>query len=130
MELPHGSFSRSSADGGAAADTLLATAAVGAEVSVGDFLGRGATPVRLPHQLPIYLTRESFLPTSGQVADFGAPLAEYGVLDDMIVAPEFERYLVVAWGDRVFDDRDQYVGFNATTPRSAGSTAPATASCG
>ena len=73
--------------GAAAADTLLATAAVGAEVSVGDFLGRGATPVRLPHQLPIYLSRESFLPTSGQVGDFGAPLAEYRVLDDMIVAP-------------------------------------------
>jgi uncharacterized protein len=99
--------------GAAAADTLLATAAVGAEVSVGDFLGRGATPVRLPHQLPIYLSRESFLPTSGQVGDFGAPLTEYLVLDDVVVAPEFERYLIVAWGDRVFDDRDQYVGYNA-----------------
>jgi uncharacterized protein len=99
--------------GAAAADTLLATAAVGAEVSVGDFLGRGATPVRLPHQLPIYLSRDSFLPTSGQVGDFGAPLAEYRVLDDVVVAPEFERYLIVAWGDRVFDDRDQYVGYNA-----------------
>src|SRR6266511_5913134 len=98
--------------GAAAADALLATAAVGADGSVGDFLGRGATPVRLPHQLPIYLSRDSFLPTTGQVGDFGAPLAEYIVLDDVIVAPEFERYLVVAWGDRVFDDRDQYVGYN------------------
>lgn len=99
--------------GAAAADALLATAAVGADGSVGDFLGRGATPVRLPHQLPIYLRRDSFLPTSGQVGDFGAPLAEYTVLDDVIVAPEFERYLIVAWGDRVFNDRHQYVGYNA-----------------
>jgi uncharacterized protein len=98
--------------GAAAADALLATTAVGAEVSVGDFLGRGATPVRLPHQLPIYVGRDSFLPTSGQVGDFGAPLTEYRVLDDVIVAPEFERYLVVAWGDRVFGDRDHYVGYN------------------
>jgi secreted PhoX family phosphatase len=98
--------------GAAAADALLATTAVGAEVSVGDFLGRGATPVRLPHQLPIYVGRDSFLPTSGQVGDFGAPLTEYRVLDEVIVAPEFERYLVVAWGDRVFGDRDHYVGYN------------------
>jgi uncharacterized protein len=35
------------------------------------------------------------------------------VLDDVVVAPEFERYLVVAWGDRVFHDPDQYVGYNA-----------------
>ncbi|MGH2816054.1 MAG: alkaline phosphatase PhoX, partial [Actinomycetota bacterium] len=99
--------------GAAAADTLLVSAAAMAgDGAVGEFLGRGATPVRLPHQLPIYLSRESFLPTSGQVGDFGAPLTQYRVLDDMIVAPEFERYLVVAWGDRVFDDRDQYVGFN------------------
>ena len=47
------------------------------------------------------------------MGDFGAPLAEYRVLDDVVVAPEFERYLIVAWGDRVFDDRDQYVGYNA-----------------
>jgi uncharacterized protein len=98
--------------GAAAADTLLATAAVGAEVPVGDFLGRGATPVRLPHQLPVYLDRDSFLPTSGQVGDFGAPLTGYTVLDDVVVAPEFDRYLVVAWGDRVFGDPDQYVGYN------------------
>ena len=100
------------AGGAAATDALLATAAVGADGAVGDFLGRGATPVRLPHQLPIYLARKSFLPTSGRVGDFGAPLHEYKVLDDVVVAPEFERYLVVAWGDRVFDDRDHYVGYN------------------
>jgi secreted PhoX family phosphatase len=98
--------------GAAAADALLAPAVLAADGPVGDFLGRGATPVRLPHQLPIYVARESFLPTSGQVGDFGAPLAEYAVFDDVVVAPEFERYLVVAWGDRVFDDRDQYVGYN------------------
>jgi uncharacterized protein len=98
--------------GAAAADALLAPAVLAADGPVGDFLGRGATPVRLPHQLPIYLRRDSFLPTSGQVGDFGAPLADYTVFDDVVVAPEFERYLVVAWGDRVFDDRDHYVGYN------------------
>jgi uncharacterized protein len=119
MELSRRQFSRRQflafvgvTGSAAAADALLAPSVLAADGPVGDFLGRGATPVRLPHQLPIYLARDSFLPTSGQVGDFGAPLAEYRVFDDVVVAPEFERYLVVAWGDRVFDDRDQYVGYN------------------
>jgi secreted PhoX family phosphatase len=119
MELSRRQFSRRQflafvgvTGSAAAADALLAPSVLAADGPVGDFLGRGATPVRLPHQLPIYLARDSFLPTSGQVGDFGAPLAEYRVFDDVVVAPEFERYLVAAWGDRVFDDRDQYVGYN------------------
>jgi secreted PhoX family phosphatase len=119
MELSRRQFSRRQflafvgvTGSAAAADALLAPSVLAADGPVGDFLGRGATPVRLPHQLPIYLARDSFLPTSGEVGDFGAPLAEYRVFDDVVVAPEFERYLVVAWGDRVFDDRDQYVGYN------------------
>jgi uncharacterized protein len=94
--------------GGAAALTPVAEA-----TSPDGFLGHRTTPVRLPHLLPIYQDRASFLPSTGQVADFGAPLFQYTVLDDVVVAPEFERYLVVAWGDRVFHDRDQYVGYNA-----------------
>ena len=102
---------------------------------MGDFLGQGATPVRLPHQLPIYLSNESFLPTSGQVGDFGAPLADCKVLDDVVVAPEFERYLIVAWG--ATGCSTTATSTSATTPmpqqatrRSAGSVAPATGSCG
>jgi hypothetical protein len=37
------------AGGAAAADTLLASAALAGDGRVGEFLGRGATPVRLPH---------------------------------------------------------------------------------
>jgi uncharacterized protein len=95
--------------GGAAALAPVAEAS-----SLDGFLGhQRVTPVRLPHLLPIYQDRASFLPATGQVADFGAPLTQYTVLDDVVVAPEFERYLVVAWGDRVFHDPDQYVGYNA-----------------
>ncbi|MBD2596537.1 PhoX family phosphatase [Nostoc spongiaeforme FACHB-130] len=75
------------------------------------------TPVRLPHPLPIYQNQPSFLPTGigqGQVvaASSSPNLPSYNVIDDVIVPPEYERYIIVSWGDRVFPNSDDYVGYN------------------
>ncbi len=75
------------------------------------------TPVRLPHPLPVYTERSSYLGTglgTGTIlpASPDPSLASYTVLDDVVVAPEFERYVIVRWGDRVFSDPNQYVGYN------------------
>src|SRR6185295_11076680 len=39
-------------------------------------------------------------------------LATYVVLDDLVVAPELERYVIVRWGERLFPNADDYVGNN------------------
>ena len=76
------------------------------------------TPLRLPHPLPIYTTKNSFLPTGingeGTVVDASANtrLEAYEVLDDVVVPPEYERYVILRWGDRVFPDPNDYVGYN------------------
>lgn len=76
------------------------------------------TPVRLPHPLEIYTTHPSFLPTglngAGSVlaASVNGELSSYSVIDDVCVPPEFERYQIVAWGDRVFPNGADYVGYN------------------
>lgn len=76
------------------------------------------TPVRLPHPLEIYTTNNSFLATGLNGAGVPSPLSAspelptYTVIDDVIVPPEFERYIVVQWGDRPFIDPNQYVGYN------------------
>jgi len=75
------------------------------------------TPVRLPHPLPVYQQVNSFLPTGigqGQVlnASSNTKLASYNVIDDVVVPPEYERYVIVGWGDRVFPNTDEYVGYN------------------
>ncbi|MEO1400137.1 MAG: alkaline phosphatase PhoX [Cyanobacteria bacterium J06635_1] len=81
------------------------------------------TPVRLPHPLPVYQTKSSFLPigidgAGNAVPSSGSPnLPTYEVYDDVIVPPEYERYVIVAWGDKVFADTpyassDDYVGYN------------------
>jgi secreted PhoX family phosphatase len=75
------------------------------------------TPVRLPHPLPIYQNERSFLATgigSGTLLPPAADpkLASYTVIDDVIVPPEFERYVILRWGDRVFPDAHDYVGYN------------------
>ncbi|BBD57866.1 hypothetical protein NIES2109_06340 [Nostoc sp. HK-01] len=75
------------------------------------------TPVRLPHPLPIYQTQRSFLPTGigqGQnIAPSTTPnLPSYNVIDDVVVPPEYERYVIVSWGDRVFPNPDEYFGYN------------------
>lgn len=89
----------------------------------------GFTPVRLAHDLPIYTTLLSFLPNGtfapgGQQGSFvgtssDPKLDTYTYYDDVIVPPEYERYVITGWGDRVFPTRpgtslDQdYVGYNA-----------------
>ncbi|WP_449417143.1 PhoX family protein [Phormidium nigroviride] len=75
------------------------------------------TPVRLPHPLPIYQKQSSFIPTGiekGTIAPASADtkLVNYTVMDDVIVPPEYERYVIVRWGDRVFPDRADYFGYN------------------
>jgi hypothetical protein len=76
------------------------------------------TPVRLPHPLPIYQQHPSYLATglsTGTVlpAASNTQLVAYTVIDDVIVPPEYERYVIVHWGDRVFPNPDDYVGYNA-----------------
>ncbi|MBW4576312.1 MAG: PhoX family phosphatase [Aphanothece sp. CMT-3BRIN-NPC111] len=75
------------------------------------------TPVRLPHPLPIYQGQRSFLATGigqGTILNpsTNVKLANYNVIDDVIVPPEYERYVIVKWGDRIFPNRDEYVGYN------------------
>jgi uncharacterized protein len=75
------------------------------------------TPVRVPHPLPIYQTHSSFLGTglgSGQILppSPSPSLAAYTVIDDVVVSPELQAYVIVRWGDRVFPDRHDYVGYN------------------
>lgn len=75
------------------------------------------TPVRLPHPLNIYTREDSFLATgigAGTVvpASPSPELSTYTVVDDVVVPPEYERYVLVGWGDRVFPNVDDYVGYN------------------
>lgn len=76
------------------------------------------TPVRLPHPLPIYQQQPSFLPTGIDQGQILSPsddtrLTSYTVLDDVVVPPEYERYVIISWGDRVFPNQEDYVGFNS-----------------
>ncbi|HEY9603686.1 MAG TPA: alkaline phosphatase PhoX, partial [Allocoleopsis sp.] len=76
------------------------------------------TPVRLPHPLPIYQKEKSFLPTGiGQGTLLNASsdtrLGQYNVIDDVVVPPEYERYVIISWGDRVFPNPDDYFGYNS-----------------
>ncbi|MBE9006327.1 PhoX family phosphatase [Fortiea sp. LEGE XX443] len=105
--------------GGSAAATVLGDNLLG---GLSNFAGASTTPlsftpIRLPHPLPIYQTKSSFLATGigqGQnIAPSASPnLPSYTVLDDVIVPPEYERYVIVGWGDRVFSNPDEYVGYN------------------
>ena len=75
------------------------------------------TPVRLPHPLPIYKEQKSYLPTgNGQGTTLNPAadpkLASYTVIDDVVVPPEYERYVIVRWGDRVFPNQEEYFGYN------------------
>jgi hypothetical protein len=76
------------------------------------------TPVRLPHPLPVYQQHPSYLATghsTGRVLrdQSDTRLATYEVIDNVVVPPEYERYVIVHWGDRVFPNPDDYVGYNA-----------------
>jgi uncharacterized protein len=81
------------------------------------------TPVRLPHPVDIYTEKQSWYATgigqgnvlplanvSGQEGQFPEPT--YRVVDDVVVPPEYDRYVIVGWGDRVFPNREDYVGYN------------------
>ncbi|MFN6571478.1 PhoX family phosphatase [Dendronalium sp. ChiSLP03b] len=75
------------------------------------------SPVRLPHPVSIYQQQKSFLPTGigqGQIlnASTDVKLTSYNVIDDVVVPPEYERYVIVSWGDRVFPNSDDYFGYN------------------
>ncbi len=77
----------------------------------------GFTPVRLPHPLPIYTESPSYYATGiGQGTVLNATrdtrLAQYNIIDDVVVPPEYERYVIVSWGDRVFPNQDEYFGYN------------------
>jgi len=75
------------------------------------------TPVRMPHPLPIYTKSSSFLATENSQGQILSPskdakLTSYTVLDDVVVPPEYERYVIVRWGDRVFPNKEEYFGYN------------------
>jgi hypothetical protein len=75
------------------------------------------TPVRLPHPLPLYKDLDNYLPkqiSQGEVikASGDTKLNSYTVIDDVVVPPEYERYVIVGWGDRVFPNHDEYFGYN------------------
>jgi len=90
----------------------------GVNPNIAEAASFGFTPVRLPHPLPIYQRQQSFLPTAvggkGQSMTAAADpsLDRYQIIDDVVVPPEFERYVIVAWGDRVFPNPDDYFGYN------------------
>ena len=75
------------------------------------------TPVRLPHPLSIYTTHKSWLASGVGTGTELPPTPDaqrptYTVIDDVVVPPEFERYIILAWGDRPFLNKDDYVGYN------------------
>lgn len=76
------------------------------------------TPVRLPHPLPIYTELASWLPGGPNGAGETLPpaaqseLASYAVIDDVVVPPEYETYVILSWGDRVYANPHDYCGYN------------------
>ncbi|MBD1828071.1 PhoX family phosphatase [Microcoleus vaginatus GB1-A2] len=76
------------------------------------------TPLRLPHPLPIYRELPSFMAMApgGQgtvmAASQDTRLTSYSVVDDVVVPPEYERYVILRWGDRVFPNPADYFGYN------------------
>lgn len=75
------------------------------------------TPLKLAHPLPVYQTTTSYVPLE---IDKGGTLAAneklnlpiYTYFDDVIVPPEYDRYIILRWGDRVFPDKEEYFGYN------------------
>jgi secreted PhoX family phosphatase len=80
--------------------------------------GTWFTPVRIPSPLPVYTAHPSWYATGlngvGKKlpATKWAELEKYEVIDDVVVPPEYERYIIVQWGERVFPNKDDYFGFN------------------
>lgn len=111
--------------GATAATTILSPKAEEHLLGLGDTsiaqavnLPLNFTPVRLPHPLPIYRTKRSFLATGlngrgrSLAPERNTALTTYRVIDDVVVPPEYERYVIVSWGDRVFPDANDYFGYN------------------
>ncbi|MEG4010903.1 MULTISPECIES: PhoX family protein [unclassified Microcoleus] len=95
--------------------TLFGINSTSAESIVGPL---SFTPLRLPHPLPVYQELSSFMPIApnGQgtvmAASQNTRLTSYSVVDDVVVPPEYERYVILRWGDRVFPDPADYFGYN------------------
>jgi secreted PhoX family phosphatase len=100
--------------GATGATTLTPLAMIGEAHASGHWF----TPVRIPSPLPIYTVNAGWLPTGLNGAGKKLPastrpeLPSYEVIDDVVVPPEYERYIIVQWGDRVFPNKDDYFGFN------------------
>ncbi|MDE5086476.1 MAG: DUF839 domain-containing protein, partial [Trichodesmium sp. St16_bin2-tuft] len=81
--------------------------------------GLSFTPLKLSHPLEIYEKYSSFVPLGtrgeGTTLEAGVDVAlqSYQYFDDVVVPPEYERYVIVSWGDRVFPDSEEYFGYNA-----------------
>jgi len=75
------------------------------------------TPVRLPHPLPIYAEKRSFMATGLNSGAFMQPtgvqnLTSFTAQDTVVVPPEYESYVIVSWGDKVFSNTEEYFGYN------------------
>ncbi len=75
------------------------------------------TPLKLAHPLPVYQTTRSYLPLEigkGGIlaANEKLNLPIYNYFDDVVVPPEYDRYVIVRWGDRVFPNKEEYFGYN------------------
>lgn len=105
-------------------------AATALSPKIGNFLGTSSeiaqaqtgglsfTPVKLAHPLEAYENNPSFVPLGigggGNTIGAGQDVAlqSYQYFDDVIVPPEYERYVIVSWGDRVFPNSEEYFGYN------------------
>ncbi len=107
------------------------TAAYTLSSKVSDFLGISSefalaqtgglsfTPLKLAHPLDVYENSSSFVPLGieGEGATIAAgvdvALQSYQYFDDVIVPPEYERYVIISWGDRIFPNPEEYFGYNS-----------------
>jgi uncharacterized protein len=108
---------------GSAVTTAFAPDLIGKVTGVAIAQGKPAfpfTPVRLPHALPVYQQTTSYLATAPNQGKTLAPvtafeqmhLTSYSPIDDVVVPPEYERYVIARWGDRLFPNAEEYVGYN------------------
>lgn len=107
----------------------FSAAATALSAKIGSFLGSKSevaetgslsfTPMKLAHPLEAYENNPSFLPLGigeqGNTIEAGINVAleSYQYFDDVIVPPEYERYIIVSWGDRVFPNSEEYFGYNS-----------------
>jgi secreted PhoX family phosphatase len=75
------------------------------------------TPFATPSPLPIHKSTTSFLPTGIGTRTTISPspnpqFSTYNIIDDLVVPPEYERYVILSWGDRIFPNPQEYFGYN------------------